>query len=187
MAAWFNYYYKFLMRIYALICISVLVAGPARADATQDALAEIAKCANIADSSERLKCFDAAVPRAKRALAAPPQPTSAKGGISEWFGFSRPQTVTKADDFGKPPPQPQPNEINEIRAAVVDFAKTAHGRSIFVLDNGQVWRQLDSDVSEVRDPPSGTTMKVTIGTGVLGSYNLTIDGRNALIKVRRLK
>jgi len=95
--------------------------------------------------------------------------------------------VTKAEDFGKPAPQPGPNEINEIRAAVVDFAKTAHGRSIFILDNGQVWRQLDSDVSEVRAPPSGTTMKVTIGKGFLDSYNLTIDGRNALIKVRRLK
>ena len=30
-------------------------------------------------------------------------------------------------------------------------------------------------------------MKVTVETGWLGSYNLTIEGRNGLIKVTRLK
>jgi hypothetical protein len=30
-------------------------------------------------------------------------------------------------------------------------------------------------------------MKVTIETGAVGSYNLTIEGRNGLIKVSRLK
>jgi hypothetical protein len=36
-------------------------------------------------------------------------------------------------------------------------------------------------------PPAGTTMKVTIEVGFLGSYNLTIAGRNPLIKVSRLQ
>ena len=59
------------MLILPLLFLAIFVAGPARADATRDALLEIAKCADIADSSERLKCFDAAVPGAKSALAAP--------------------------------------------------------------------------------------------------------------------
>jgi hypothetical protein len=39
----------------------------------------------------------------------------------------------------------------------------------------------------VLDPPQGKTMKVVIERGFLGSYNLTIEGRNGLIKVTRLK
>jgi len=30
-------------------------------------------------------------------------------------------------------------------------------------------------------------MKVTIATGIFNSYDLTVEGRNGLIKVRRLK
>ena len=176
------------MRILLLLSLSLFVAGPAHAHATRDALAEIAKCADIADSAERLKCFDAAVPRAKSALSAPVQQPAEKRGLMEWFGFARPQKpATKTEDFGKPTPQPEPGEITEITATVIEFAKTPRGKSVFILDNGQVWRQLDGDGTQVRDPAPDTRMKVTIETGALGSYNLTIEGRNGLIKVSRLK
>ena len=176
------------MRILLLLSLALFVAGPARADATRDALTEIAKCADIAEPSERLKCFDAAVPSAKSALAAPAQKAPEKS-LLEWFGFARPpKPVTKPDDFGKPAPEPGPGEeITEINATVLEFAKNPRGKSVFILDNGQVWRQLDADGTEVRDPAPDTKMKVTVETGVLGSYNLTIEGRNGLIKVSRLK
>ena len=135
---------------------------------------------------KRLKCFDAAIPRAKSALAAPPEAPT-KSGFLEWFGFSRPQTVTKAEDFGKPPPEALPGEINEISANVLEFAKTVRGKAVFVLENGQVWRQLEGDTTVVVDPARGEKMKVLIERGALGSYNLTIEGRNVLIKVVRLK
>src|SRR6266545_166877 len=134
---------SFPMQIRVLASISIFVAGAAHADPTRDALAEIARCAGIGDSSERLKCFDAAALRTKDAPAAQ-KATEARGRI-------------------------------------------ARGRSIFVLDNGQVWRQLDGDDADVQDPRPGEPMKVAIETGLLGNYNLTIEGRNALIRVRRLK
>ena len=176
------------MRILLVLFLTALVAGPARADATRDALTEIAKCADIADSSERLKCFDAAVPRAKSALAAPAEKPAGKS-LLEWFGFARPQkSGTKPEDFGKPAPETGPGEeITEITATVLEFAKNPRGKSVFILDNGQVWRQLDADSTVVRDPAPDTKMKVTIETGALGSYNLSIEGRNGLIKVSRLK
>jgi hypothetical protein len=177
------------MRILLLLSIALFVVGPARADPARDALVEIAKCADISDSSERLKCFDAAVPRAKSALATPAPQAAEKRGFLDWFGFGSPQKpVTKTEDFGKSAPEPGPGgEITEITATVIEFAKTPRGKSVFILDNGQVWRQLDADRTEVRDPAPDTKMKVTIETGALGSYNLTIEGRNAMIKVTRLK
>ena len=176
------------MRTLLFLLILLIVAGQARADVARDALTEIAKCADIGDAAERLKCFDAAVPRAKSALAAPPQ-QEPKTGLWEWFGFARPQNApTKAEDFGKPAPAPAPGEeITALRAAVVEFARNPRGKSVFILDNGQVWRQLDGDSTVLPDPAPQTTMKVTIEPGFMGSYNLTIEGRTGLIKVSRLK
>ena len=107
----------------------------------------------------------------------------------DWFGFTRPaKPVTRPEDFGKPAPEPAPGEeITEVKATVLEFGRTRRGKGLFILDNGQVWRQLDGDTAEVRDPPPDTTWKVTIENGVLGSYNLVIEGRNQIIKVSRLK
>ena len=52
--------------------------------------------------------------------------------------------MTKPEEFGKPPAEPA-GEINEISSPVLEFAKTARGKAVFILENGQVWRQLDSD------------------------------------------
>ncbi|HUH95603.1 MAG TPA: hypothetical protein VL742_20990 [Casimicrobiaceae bacterium] len=178
------------MRVPLVLCLGLLAAGPAHADATRDALIEMTKCAEIVDSTERLKCFDAAVPHAKNALSAP-APQAKEKSLLDWFGFGRPTApVTKPEDFGKPAPEPaagSAEEITAIKATVIEFARTLRGKCLFVLDNGQVWRQLDADSTPVRDPEEGSTLRVTIETGVLNSYNLTIEGRNAMIKVMRLK
>jgi hypothetical protein len=94
--------------------------------------------------------------------------------------------VTREEDFGKPPPPP---EITRITATVLELGRTLRGRSIYVLDNGQVWRQLDGDAAVVQDPYPGERMKVAIEMGfrLLGNYNLTIEGRNGLIRVHRVK
>jgi hypothetical protein len=171
------------MQIRVLAFISIFfVAGAAHADATGDASAEIARCAGIADSAARLRCFDAAAPRANGAPAAQP---AKEAPDREGFG-SPPPPVTRVEDFGKPPPPP---EITQITATVIELARTLRGRSIFILDNGQVWRQIDGDDTNVQDPQPGKTMKVAIEMGVwlLGNYNLTIEGQNALIRVRRVK
>src|SRR5882762_3024265 len=121
------------MKIRVLAFILVFVAGAAHAQSAADASAEIAKCAGIADSAARLKCFDAAAPRANGAAAAQP---AREAPDRDGFGFS-PPPVTRVEDFGKPPPPP---EITEITATVVELARTLRGRSIFILDNGQIWR-----------------------------------------------
>jgi hypothetical protein len=175
------------MRRLVLSVALALAAGPALGDAARDALADLAKCADIGDSAQRLKCFDDAMPRAKSALAAPaPAPEAPTRSLLDWFGFSRPPPpATKPEEFGKP--APEQDELKEISSNVIEFAKTARGKALFVLENGQVWRQIDGDGTVVLDPPQGKTMKVLVERGLLGSYNLTIEGRNGLIKVTRLK
>jgi len=178
------------MRISFLAAVLLLTAGTAHADATRDALADIVKCADIGDAAKRLECFDAATMRGKAALAAPPQaaPVAKEKSLLDWFGFSKPE-ATKPEDFGKPvpPPSATTNEITQISSPVLEFAKTARGKALFVLENGQVWRQIDGDTTDVQPPAPGTTMKVTVEIAIFGSYNLTIEGRKYLVKVNRLK
>src|SRR6267378_4777445 len=147
------------MQIRVLAFISIFVAGAAHADAKADASAEIARCAGIADSAARLKCFDAAAPRANGAPAAQP---GREAPDRDGFGFS-PPPVTRVEDFGKPPPPP---EITRITATVLELGRTVRGRSIFTLDNGQVWRQIDGDDADVQDLEPGKPMKVAIEMGL---------------------
>ncbi len=135
--------------------------GMARADSATDALDQVSRCAAIADSTERLKCFDRAAPAAKEAQ------------------------VPKATDFGKPAPRPP--EVAQVVAAVRELSKTVRGKAIFVLDNGQVWRQIDGDDTNVLEPAPGSAPKVTITHGLFDSYDLTMEGRNGFIKVRRVE
>lgn len=138
-------------------------ASAAYADGTSDTLKEVSRCSGITDAGERLRCYDEAAPRAKAALLPNPQ------------------------EFGKPAPPSAPAEVAQLTAGVRAFSKTAHGRAVFVLDNGQTWRQLDADDVVVQDPDPGQTLNVTISRGLFGSYNLAIGGRNGVVKVRRLQ
>jgi len=77
--------------------------------------------------------------RRAQAVRAPRQPRRRPAGPTARIVPA--QEVTRVEDFGKPPPPPK---INEITATVLELARTARGRPIFILDNGQVWRQLDA-------------------------------------------
>lgn len=151
-----------MQRLPALI-VSLWIIGPglAHADAAREALDRISRCSSIADSAARLQCFDRAAPGASAAL------------------------TPKADDFGKPV-APAP-EVEQVVATVSQLSKTVRGRALFVLDNGQTWRQIDGDDAQVLEPPPGSALKVTIERGIFGSYHLMIDGRNGLIRVRRVQ
>ena len=50
-----------------------------------------------------------------------------------------------------------------------------------------MWKQIDGDLTEVRDPSRNEKLKVSIESGMFGSYSLTIEGRTGIVKVRRVK
>jgi hypothetical protein len=179
--------------------VIVCGAGVAAASPARDAMTAVAKCTEIAGIDERLQCFDAAAASVRAVLADADRKAEVNrkqeeegGGVLSWFGFSSDgPPVTKAEDFGISPANntrpDAPKEITEISAQVIEFAKTPLGKSIFILDNGQVWRQLDSDQAEVYRRSSEGPMQVRIEKAAMGSYSLFIDGTKKLVKVRRLK
>jgi hypothetical protein len=148
-------------RLSLALLLFIAAASVAYADSSSDTLKEISRCSAVVDSTERLHCYDEAASRVKEALLPNPQ------------------------NFGRPAPQPA--EVPQITAVVREFSRTARGRAVFVLDNGQIWRQLDADDVRVMEPDPGGVLRVTIERGALGSYHLAVEGRNGMIRVRRIQ
>ena len=114
---------------------------------------------------------------------------------TSWFGKDEPQkTSTNPADFGGEALQrtrsaavpAQEARLEEIRANVTAVAFNPNGRFTVSLANGQIWRQLDGDTGSARFKNKGGDV-VTISRGVVGSYNLVVDGRTALFKVKRIQ
>ncbi len=127
-----------------------------------------------------------------------------------WFGFNigdifgsstAPAKQTTPQQFGAdkipaPPPPAvsatastattaapaEPQEIDSITAGVTEYSFNPFGKFIVFLDNGQVWKETDSDPAHFRSGDS-----VTIERGLLGSYNLHINDSSKVFKVTRVK
>jgi hypothetical protein len=75
----------------------------------------------------------------------------------------------------------RPQKLAKIEARVVALALTGEGRTLFTLDNTQVWRQLESS----GDMLAKLGDSATISRGLLGSYWLQLkNGRGC--KVTRM-
>jgi hypothetical protein len=187
------------MRSVLLAGVAILGIGSAQASPARDALTAVTKCTEIAGTAERLQCFDAAATAARNVLseadrqaAVKPQEEESEGGVLAWFGFApEEKPVTKPEDFGITPKTEDrpgaPKEISEISAKVIEYAKNAHGKSLFILDNGQVWKQVDGDTSELYHRESEGQMNIRIEKAIMGSFSLYIEGKTMKLKVRRIK
>ena len=76
----------------------------------------------------------------------------------------------------------RPAKLAKIEGRIIALALAGNGRTLFTLDNTQVWRQLESD----GDMLAKLGDSATISRGMLGSYWLQLkNGRGC--KVTRLK
>ena len=144
--------------------LMALLCGIGTGAAAQDFGGALLKCTGIADTSQRLACYDA--------LARAPELPAKQFGAEQLPRESN--------------PAPAP-EDNSITGTVTELSLTPFGRFVVTLDNGQIWRQLDADTARFVPPGNLAQASVTISRGALGSYNLQFAGQNGLYKVRRLK
>jgi hypothetical protein len=177
-----------------------VAAGPVRAqDVASD---DLAACAAIEDAVGRLACFEALVP-AKPAPAAEPAPpfaepvepaaaavapVAAKAGASEdATGVEKSVAGSAADGaeaFGEEHLDRDAEESPVLRATVVDVTRAWDDSLSFHLDNGQVWRQIESR----RFPyPKNGEFEVEIARGMMGEYRLRVGGESRMVRIRRVK
>ena len=155
------------------IAAMTVVAGPLWAQGNA-----ATQCSSIADPAARLACYDAAQPPRSATTAAP--------GASRYPEFnSAPRAQT---------PTPIPNTTARgsalprggLIAGVVNYSLSPTGRFTIVLDNGQIWKQVDSDdgIAQFRKERRNV---VTITKGFLWSYDLKLNATSAVFKITRVK
>jgi hypothetical protein len=131
----------------------------------------IEACASLRRDSERLACFDKAV----GALRAG-QSTSAVSA-ENMFGANseNAQTAAELRDANR-------EELKQISGTVTSLRRTDDGMIVLELDNGQVWRQQDSDVRML------VTMgdKVTIVRASMGTFRIA-DKTGRFARFKRVR
>jgi hypothetical protein len=172
-----------MRKIIIFSVMSALVAGNAAAigkpvdTAPPAAVQALLGCRTIADSAQRLACYDresTAVAQAisKRDLVVVDQ-ERAREAKRSLFGFSVPNFSTLLGGGG---------DLNQIQGSVTGVSQNADGGWTVKLDDGSVWTQTDD--TPVALPP-GRGDKAIVSRGTLGSYFLKLGGQPGF-KVKRI-
>jgi hypothetical protein len=78
--------------------------------------------------------------------------------------------------------QKKDTEVDKVNFGVKAISTTSDGKYRFTLENGQIWKQLDT--TKLRNLGSGP-WKAEIRKASLGSYLLTVD-KQAAVRVERV-
>jgi hypothetical protein len=178
-----------VLTVVPFILLSGAVLAPC-AMAQEAPLAKVYACADIEDAGQRHSCFDALIPELKASRAAT-------------FGRStkpaKPQQ--QADVFGKSASKPSPltapvktpadvkatpaaeKEVDRLSLAVKSISTGIDGKYRFTMENGQIWRQVDTE--KLRNLGSGP-WTAEIRKAALGSFLLTVGGQPRPVRVQRM-
>lgn len=179
------------MRIVAAMVSGCMMLGATGAAKAQQVPERLVACAGKVDDAERLACYDSAVKsmgaearaasEAREAEAKAAKAAAAAAAASAAAAAAAKADAERKDSFGK---AAAPSEVvAEISATITEVLKDASAKSVFVLDNGQIWRQADA----FNLPNAKVGSAVTIKRGALGSYRLVPSGSNRSILVIRMK
>jgi len=151
------------------------------------AIAEV--CTQITDDEQRLACFDetyacAAVESDRGRLECFDSVYSESGSSSIIVGDdSVPDVATPAASSEELSGKSALYARDEdIEATIVEVTTSALKIDYVSLDNGQVWRETENSRARFK-----VGQKIKIQEGILGSHNLTMEGKDTIVKVRRVK
>lgn len=157
------------------------------------------RCSSIELDRDRLQCFDRVYGPAydsveSRVAQAADASGDANGDatvISESPEADNPEhaagdsvaavAASSPEDFGKRESAELRRE-EYIEATIVEIRTTGLKIDYLRLDNGQVWREVNDSRIRFKEGRG-----VTITEGVLGSFDLQMEGYNRIAKVRRVK
>ncbi len=173
-----------MIRVPAIAALAFL-ALPAFAQ--QAPLGKVYACTDIADSAQRLACYDTAVAGLRQA--------ENSGGLAvvnreqiekaekEAFGLAAPSLAALAESARTTPAATaeKPKALERVTFPVKSVTKGPDGKYRFVMENGQEWRQIDS----ISLPAIGKgPWQAEIRKAAIGSFLLKLDDRTA-VRVKR--
>ncbi len=180
------------------------IGGPIHAQTLQEQLEE---CSNIQVSLIRLQCYDRLTQ--KPVVSKPAETTRKKFRLrrnrNQVEDVARNESVTddstdvisqkssgtssvkeideSIETFGNERIAQVEDETNQITSRILGEFKGWSGYTKFQLENGQIWQQSSEGLLIVR--MNNTT--VIIKKSFFGTYNLSVEGINSTIKVRRIQ
>lgn len=165
----------------------ILLSAPAFA---QEAMAKIYACADMEDAGQRHACFDALVPELRKGR---PSATVATPDVNpkqqaEAFGTPKagapPLTApvrTPAETKAAAAAQKE-QSVDKISLAVKSISTGGDGKYRFVMENGQIWKQIDTE--KLRGIGSGP-WTAEIKKALMGSFLLSLGGSRS-VRVERV-
>jgi hypothetical protein len=156
-----------------------LVSGTSYAQSTAT-VDDLRRCAEIANDTSRLACFDRVTPTIT--FAAPESNAPAAAAAPQ--ATAAPPSAASIAAFGSERVLDAPGEtIDEIQSRLIGELDGWSGETTFTLENGQVWQQAEAGrlVLQANAP------LVTIRRGAFGSYRLSVEGVNRAVRVRRVR
>jgi hypothetical protein len=135
-------------------------------------IADVLACRALTESAARLDCFDR-----ETAALAPVASVTSMLDARQTFGLNDSAIAAHEEAAGA-----RPQKVAKIEARIVGLALAGDGRTLFTLDNAQVWRQIESD----GDTLAKLGDSATISRGLLGSYSLQLKSRRGC-KVTRVR
>ncbi len=192
-----------MLRQSAVLAVALLLAAPAVA---AELPPEVIRCASVARDADRLACYDSAIAAASaevRAIAEQRARESARIAAEEKAAAeaaakakaeqaAAERARRKKEDFGAEAIASRGDavraanaaeEIQEIEAGVAEVLTNRAGLGVFVLDNGQMWRQADTQAL----PNIRTGDRVQVTRALLGGYNIVFVKQKRRVLVRRMR
>ncbi len=144
----------------------------------------LSDCVAVSDDAERLACYDRVTKAARRdERPAPPAapPSAAEAPAAAPAPMPEPPSADPAD-FGFEN-QKVTKGTQEIESRYDGSFTGWSGKTLFRLENGQVWKQAQNGrVSYRAERPV-----ITIKRAAFGSFRLHVEGLNRSIRVKRVK
>jgi hypothetical protein len=171
------------MRARVTAMAALLLASGAALGA-EDMAQRAQRCVSVADSLERLVCYDRIFGNGQTATAAPPAVAARPPPAAE-----APRTTTATPEFGADQLRRSSGDDeaapSKLTATVQELRETRPNVFRITLENGQVWQQMDMD--SLFHVQVGDT--VEINRGRLGGYRMARQSRggSGWVRVNRLK
>ncbi len=152
-------------------------APPAPAPTRAPELQAIVDCRAIADRDSRLACYDTAADKLDRAEASGQVVVVNREQVrkvrKDVFGLQLP-SLDIFSMVGRKGASAVSEDVDHLDGVVKAAWHGEGGHWMIELENGAVWRQIDS-FELARDPHAGS--KVDIRKGAIGSFFLKVDGQ----------
>lgn len=178
----------------------LLTLGVSAPVLAQDSLPRVMlDCAREANDARRLACYDnavaavsaeaAALARQRAEAAARAQAEADAARKAQEAADAAAREKARIANFGAEslPAQARPdldaNIDQKLTAHLVEVLTTADKAAVFVLDNGQMWRQTTATFLPSVRPGDSVTLK----RGALGAFRLVLDKSGRAYPVRRMR